>query len=119
MASAAELADLLPLRAPRIVVAVCAGMMLGVVGTLMQRMTGNPMAAPEVLGVSGGASLGILLLFVATSDVSRPAMMAVGLVGALVSLAMISQTGRRSPLRMIDCCFPGSRWRRWRRHSRR
>ncbi|TIQ52563.1 MAG: hypothetical protein E5X64_45295, partial [Mesorhizobium sp.] len=28
LASAAELADLLPLRAPRIVVAVCAGVML-------------------------------------------------------------------------------------------
>jgi iron complex transport system permease protein len=98
MASTAELADLLPLRAPRIAVAVSAGMMLGVVGTLMQRMTGNPMAAPEVLGVSGGASLGILLLFVTTSTVSRPAMIAAGLVGALASLAMISQTGRRQPV---------------------
>ncbi|WP_292407105.1 iron chelate uptake ABC transporter family permease subunit, partial [Mesorhizobium sp.] len=98
LASAAELADLLPLRAPRVAVAVSAGMMLGVAGTLMQRMTGNPMAAPEVLGVSGGASLGILLLFVATSDVSRPAMIAGGLVGALASLAMVSQTGRRQPI---------------------
>ncbi|WP_292423900.1 Fe(3+)-hydroxamate ABC transporter permease FhuB [Mesorhizobium sp.] len=98
LASAADLADLLPLRAPRIVVAVCAGMVLGVVGTLMQRMTGNPMAAPEVLGISGGASLGILLLFVATSDVNRPAMIAAGLVGALASLAMISPTGSRQPI---------------------
>jgi ferric hydroxamate transport system permease protein len=61
-------------------------------------MTGNPMAAPEVLGVSGGASLGILLLFVVTSNVNRPAMIAAGLVGALASLAMISQTGRRQPI---------------------
>ncbi|TIU99097.1 MAG: Fe(3+)-hydroxamate ABC transporter permease FhuB, partial [Mesorhizobium sp.] len=98
VAPAAQLADLLPLRAPRIVVAVSAGMMLGVVGTLMQRMTGNPMAAPEVLGVSGGVSLGILLLFVATSTVNRPAMIAAGLVGALASLAMIWQTGRSQPI---------------------
>ncbi|WP_246252756.1 Fe(3+)-hydroxamate ABC transporter permease FhuB [Allomesorhizobium camelthorni] len=98
VASASELADLLPLRAPRVAVALSAGMMLGVVGMLMQRMTGNPMAAPEVLGISGGASLGILLLFVATSDVNRPVMIAAGLVGALVSLAMISQTGRRQAL---------------------
>ncbi|TIP54796.1 MAG: Fe(3+)-hydroxamate ABC transporter permease FhuB, partial [Mesorhizobium sp.] len=57
-----------------------------------------PMAAPEVLGISGGASLGILLLFVATSDVNRPAMIAAGLVGALASLAMISPTGSRQPI---------------------
>lgn len=97
-ASATELADLLPLRAPRVVVALSAGVMLALAGTLMQRMTGNPMAAPEVLGISGGASLGALLLFVMTSGFNRPAMLAAGLVGAMASLALISPTGNRQAL---------------------
>ena len=97
-ASTTELADLLPLRAPRVVVALSAGVMLALAGTLMQRMTGNPMAAPEVLGVSGGASLGALLLFVLASDFNRPAMLAAGLVGAMASLALISPTGNRQAL---------------------
>lgn len=97
-ASTTELADLLPLRAPRVVVALSAGVMLALAGTLMQRMTGNPMAAPEVLGISGGASLGALLLFVMTSDFNRPAMLAAGLAGAMTSLALISPTGNRQAL---------------------
>lgn len=97
-ASPAEFSDLLPLRAPRVGVALSAGVMLAVAGTLLQRMTGNPMAAPEVLGISGGASLGALLLFVSTSSFNRPAMFVAGLVGALASLALIAPTGNRQAL---------------------
>ncbi|WP_337249600.1 iron chelate uptake ABC transporter family permease subunit [Pluralibacter gergoviae] len=46
---------LLPWRAPRILAALMAGMMLAVAGCIIQRLTGNPMASPEVLGISSGA----------------------------------------------------------------
>jgi len=97
-ASGAELAELLPLRAPRVGVSLAAGTMLAVAGTLMQRMTGNPMAAPEVLGVSGGASLGVLLFFIASSGLDRPAMLMAAFAGALVSLLLIAPTGNRRAL---------------------
>ncbi len=44
-------------RLPRIVAAACAGALLGVAGLILQRLTGNEMASPEVLGVSAGAIL--------------------------------------------------------------
>src|SRR6185295_17235475 len=50
---------LLPFRAPRIVAAAAAGAMLAAAGTILQRMTGNPLASPEVLGVSAGAGVGL------------------------------------------------------------
>ncbi len=51
-------AELLPFRAPRIVAAGAAGIMLAAAGTLMQRITANPMASPELLGVGAGSGVG-------------------------------------------------------------
>ena len=38
--------------------AAAAGALLAIAGAVMQRLTANPLASPEVLGVSGGAALG-------------------------------------------------------------
>ena len=65
-ASGALLEDLMPWRWPRIMAALFAGVMLAVAGCIIQRLTGNPMASPEVLGISSGAAFGVvLMLFVA------------------------------------------------------
>jgi iron complex transport system permease protein len=47
------------LRGPRTVFALVVGCGLGVTGAVMQGVTRNPLADPFILGVSGGASLGI------------------------------------------------------------
>lgn len=47
------------LRIPRTVFAVVVGCALGVTGAVMQGVTRNSLADPFILGVSGGASLGI------------------------------------------------------------
>ncbi|BCH28954.1 Fe3+-hydroxamate ABC transporter permease FhuB [Mesorhizobium sp. L-8-10] len=91
----ADLAEFLALRAPRVAVALSAGVMLGVAGTLMQRMTGNPMAAPEVMGVSAGASLGVLALFFLTTGIDRSGLLAAAVLGALATLAAITAVGHR------------------------
>lgn len=49
-------------RWPRLLGSLSAGALLGLAGTVIQRLTRNPMASPEILGVSTGASFGILLL---------------------------------------------------------
>jgi iron complex transport system permease protein len=41
-------------RWPRIMAALVAGVMLAVAGCIIQRLTGNPMASPEVLGIAFG-----------------------------------------------------------------
>jgi ABC-type Fe3+-siderophore transport system permease subunit len=99
-----ELAELLPLRAPRVAVALAAGVMLALAGTLMQRMTGNPLAAPEVLGVSGGATLGVLLLFLVTVSFDRATMFAAAIAGAqaaLVTVVLVSSRNMLAPDRLL------------------
>ncbi|MEU9593300.1 iron ABC transporter permease [Streptomyces sp. NPDC048219] len=49
-------------RVPRVLAALCAGGALALSGTLVQAVTRNPLAEPSVLGVSGGAALGAVLL---------------------------------------------------------
>ncbi|MEU6916231.1 iron ABC transporter permease [Streptomyces olindensis] len=49
-------------RVPRVLAALCAGASLALAGTLVQAVTRNPLAEPGVLGVSGGAALGAVLL---------------------------------------------------------
>ncbi|MGF9564552.1 Fe(3+)-hydroxamate ABC transporter permease FhuB [Neorhizobium sp. JUb45] len=53
-----QIADLAPLRWPRLLASAAAGGLLALTGAVLQRMTGNAMASPEVIGVSGGAGLG-------------------------------------------------------------
>lgn len=50
---------LLRTRLPQTIVALGAGMALGVAGLLMQTLFRNPLAGPSVLGISSGASLGV------------------------------------------------------------
>ena len=89
-------ADLLPFRAPRLVVAGAAGAMLAAAGTLLQRMTGNPMASPEVMGISAGGGVGLTaVLFLA--GFPDPLTMIAGMaVGALVTLGIVLAIGARS-----------------------
>ncbi|MEU7731362.1 iron ABC transporter permease [Streptomyces sp. NPDC040724] len=49
-------------RVPRVLAALLAGAALALAGTVVQAVTRNPLAEPGVLGVSGGAALGAVLL---------------------------------------------------------
>jgi len=57
-----ELLKLLTWRVPRIFGACAAGAMLSMAGTMLQRLTGNAMASPELLGISAGASFALILV---------------------------------------------------------
>ena len=47
------------LRLPRVLAALVSGAALGLSGALFQALTRNPLAAPDLLGVTGGAQLGV------------------------------------------------------------
>ena len=83
-------------RLPRVVAAAASGLMLAVAGTLLQRLSANPMASPEVLGISGGCAialiLGIFLLPAPTSGM----LVGVGTLGALATLLILVVLNRRS-----------------------
>jgi iron complex transport system permease protein len=95
LATGALFADLLPFRGPRIVAAGAAGAMLGAAGTLMQRLTGNPLAGPEVLGISAGGGVGLAVaLFLASA--AQPLAMILGIASGslLVLLIMLALSAR-------------------------
>ena len=55
---------ILELRAPRIVVGALVGVALGLAGALFQTFARNPLASPDVLGITQGASVGAVAAIV-------------------------------------------------------
>lgn len=87
-------------RLPRAVVGVLVGMALGLSGALVQAVTRNPIAGPDVLGVTAGASFGgvmVLLMFGGTTfgyggasaELSRIGLPAGAVIGAVVAAAIV------------------------------
>ena len=90
------LAPVFSFRAPRMVGALSAGLLLGVSGVLMQRLTANPMASPEVLGISSGASLGLILILFLVQRPDELTQLGGAALGALAILATMFMLGRKS-----------------------
>ncbi|MEP9380565.1 Fe(3+)-hydroxamate ABC transporter permease FhuB [Aquabacter sp. CN5-332] len=91
-------------RWPRVVAAVAAGIMLGMAGTVLQRMTGNPMASPEILGISSSAALGVILATFILPEAGYPAQLIAAAIGALLTLSAMLVLGQRvafSPDRIL------------------
>ncbi|PZQ15085.1 MAG: Fe(3+)-hydroxamate ABC transporter permease FhuB [Ancylobacter novellus] len=99
----ASFAEMLPFRAPRTFAAAAAGAMLAAAGVVLQRLTGNPLAGPEVLGVGAGAGVGLAVVFLANGGGSLAAQTAGSACGALAALAiLLAISGRRlGPERML------------------
>ncbi len=85
------------LRAPRLVLGAVAGACLGVAGLLLQESLRNPLAVPELLGVSGGASaaVGTTVAFGLTVPGAplTPALVGAALGGALTLVAVRGAAG--------------------------
>ncbi|EOX7394346.1 Fe(3+)-hydroxamate ABC transporter permease FhuB [Enterobacter quasiroggenkampii] len=95
---------LLQWRWPRILAALIAGVMLAVAGCIIQRLTGNPMASPEVLGISSGAAFGVVLMLFFVPGNAFGWLMPAGSLGAAVTLMIIliaAGRGGFSPHRML------------------
>ncbi|QTL06046.1 Fe(3+)-hydroxamate ABC transporter permease FhuB [Aquabacter sp. L1I39] len=93
LATGALFDDLLPFRAPRIAAAAMAGGLLGAAGGLLQRLTGNPLAGPEVLGVSAGGGAGMALALILLDAPGMGVLMAGSAAGALAALLFILVIG--------------------------
>ncbi|CDZ64763.1 Fe(3+)-hydroxamate ABC transporter permease FhuB [Neorhizobium galegae] len=87
--------EILAIRAPKVFAALASGAMLAVAGSILQRLTGNEMASPEVLGISAGATFGVAIaLFAIAPGFSGQFAFAVG--GAISVLTVILLSSRRS-----------------------
>lgn len=57
--------SVLDARFPRVIAALLSGAALGVAGATVQAACRNPLAEPGILGVTGGAGVGAILVLVA------------------------------------------------------
>jgi len=55
-------------RLPRIIIAVLVGTALAIAGGILQGIVRNPLASPDILGITGGASVAVVLFLAIFSD---------------------------------------------------
>lgn len=87
----------LDVRLPRLLCALVAGFGLGVSGALFQELTENPLGSPDVIGFTGGAATGAVLVTVA-GGAALVGTAAGALTGGLVTAALIYLLAWRSGL---------------------
>ncbi len=94
-------------RLPRVLAAAMVGSALALAGVVFQALLRNPLASPDTLGVSAGASLGAMLAITFDSDISLLGLSAVplasfaGSIGALVVVYGLSVVRRRGTSTMV------------------
>ena len=85
----------LELRAPRVTAGALVGLALGVAGAIFQTFARNPLASPDTLGITSGASVGAVAAIVLTGGSSAGAVLGglgvplAALLGALLTGALL------------------------------
>lgn len=91
-------------RAPRVATAALVGALLATSGALMQSVARNPLASPDLLGISAGASAGAVAFMLVAGIGSTLAIAPFAVLGALLSAGLVLTLGSRRglhPARMI------------------
>jgi iron complex transport system permease protein len=97
-------------RLPRIIIALIVGISLAVAGGILQGMIRNPLASPDVLGITGGASVAVVAFLALFSNESNAltvsinwlplaAFLGAGVVGFLVYF--LAWKNGVSPIRLV------------------
>ncbi|MGP1387543.1 MAG: FecCD family ABC transporter permease [Thainema sp.] len=92
------------LRLPRALVALLVGMGLATAGTILQGLTRNPLAAPEIIGINSGASLVAVVLIVLLPQVPvgwLPVAAFLGGLEAAIAIYLLAWNQGSSPIRLI------------------
>jgi iron complex transport system permease protein len=92
-------------RMPRVLVAALVGAALAIAGAQMQGLFQNPMASPDIIATSSGASLGaVLTIAVGLAQISLAWLPVGAFAGALVSLVIVyslTTRGGHTPIAML------------------
>lgn len=75
-------------RLPRVLAALLVGAALAVAGALLQGIIRNPLASPDVLGVTGGASVSVVAFMTLATGVTVHAIPFVAIVGAGITATL-------------------------------
>ena len=92
-------------RLPRTLAGLLAGMALGLSGSLMQALTGNPLADPGILGVNAGAGFAVVLGMAFFGAETPQAYLWFAFLGALAATLLVALIGaagggRLNPIRL-------------------
>lgn len=91
-------------RLPRALAALGVGACLGLSGALLQTVTRNPLASPDLIGISGGAFTAVLLFVVVFGSdwgIVGPAALAGGLLTAALVFALSGGRSQQSKSRFL------------------
>lgn len=93
--SAVESYVVLQVRAPRMLMALLAGAALGIAGAVLQGLLRNPLASPDLLGISGGSGLAAVFAMLVLGA-SGPVLTVWAFVGGILVAALLLLAGRAS-----------------------
>ncbi len=86
---------LLDERIPRLIVILCTGASLAVSGAVMQALFHNPLASPNILGISCGGALLVLAVFILNWHLEYPyAIPLAAFTGSLLTLLLVYTLSR-------------------------
>jgi iron complex transport system permease protein len=92
------------LRLPRIILSLLVGMALGVSGLILQGIIRNPLASPDIIGITGGAAVAAVIFITYFSEISIKWLPFVAIIGAgIVSLIiyLLSWKNGVTPIRLV------------------
>jgi iron complex transport system permease protein len=88
---------ILQLRLPRLLLGIVVGVAFGLAGAVFQSLLANPLASPDIIGITGGASAGAVLAMI-VGGASGIVVSGAAFLGALVVAAAISALAYRNGL---------------------
>jgi iron complex transport system permease protein len=92
------------LRLPRMILSLLVGMALGVSGLILQGIIRNPLASPDIIGITGGASVAAVFFITYFSEVSLKWLPLIAIIGAgIVSLIiyLLAWKNGVTPIRLV------------------
>lgn len=92
------------LRLPRMILSFLAGVCLGVSGLILQGVVRNPLASPDIIGITGGGAVAAVIFITYFSDYSIKLLPFIAIIGAgVVSLLIYILAWKKgvTPIRLI------------------
>lgn len=92
------------LRLPRIILAILAGMALGISGLILQNVLKNPIASPDIIGITGGASLGAVIFINFFNQISIQVLPLFAVTGGMIAMLVLlifQKQGQIKPTTLI------------------
>lgn len=98
-----EVAIIIQLRFPRIIVAILGGAMMAIAGVLMQAVMRNPLADPGILGINSGAATAAVFVMAFAPGLAgfTPIFAFFGGMMAYGMVVLMSSGTDRSPVRLV------------------